>query len=151
MASQHRSADGRDASRIDLATVLAEQGVDGARVLVTQIVMEEVSRVLRIPKDDLSLFRPLAEAGLDSLMAVELAITLQERLGLDGQPLGAATALSIAQVADEIVGGIGAAPAATTTAAIAQRHLTDAMDAEAVSALAARLEQKSRELKGVLQ
>jgi NADPH:quinone reductase-like Zn-dependent oxidoreductase/acyl carrier protein len=74
---------------LDLADLMARLGPAQARRAVADILVEEIGRILRMPRDDVSRTKPLAEIGLDSLMAVELTMSLETRFGLDA-PLGAA-------------------------------------------------------------
>ena len=57
--------------------------MDAAKAVATDAVVATVSRVLRLPAEDVSLFRPLSEVGVDSLMATELALSLEDRFGLE--------------------------------------------------------------------
>src|SRR4029453_669487 len=61
------------ANRVDLRAVIEKEGLDAAKAVATEAVVATVSRVLRLPAEDVSLFRPLSEVGVDSLMATELA------------------------------------------------------------------------------
>ena len=74
---------------VSLADLVARLGADQARRAVSDILVEEIGRILRLPRDSVSRTKPLAEVGLDSLMAVELALSLENRFGLEA-PLGAA-------------------------------------------------------------
>ena len=144
-----REAEADKINRIDLAALVAAQGVEAARTMAADIIAEEVSRVLRIPKDDLQVFRPLSDAGLDSLMAIELAATLQDRLGLQGTATGSPTGLTIIQLAEEIVGSVGGAGQnadLTSARAVMQRQLTDDLTSEELSSVSAVIQKKTQEL-----
>jgi phthiocerol/phenolphthiocerol synthesis type-I polyketide synthase C len=53
-----------------------------AEALVRELVTREVARILAIQADKIDPQRPLHDLGLDSLMAVELALGLEQRLGI---------------------------------------------------------------------
>ena len=74
-------------SVIDLGTLAARLGPDQARRAVADILVEEIARILQLPRDDVSKTKPLMEIGVDSLMAVELMLSLETRFAMDA-PLG---------------------------------------------------------------
>ncbi len=74
-------------SVVDLRTLVARVGPDQARRAVAEILVEEIARILRLPRDDVSKTKPLTEIGVDSLMAVELMLSLETRFAMDA-PLG---------------------------------------------------------------
>jgi NAD(P)-dependent dehydrogenase (short-subunit alcohol dehydrogenase family)/acyl carrier protein len=84
--------DGSSAANVDevvnLGDLVTRSRPDEARRVVIEVLVEEIARILRLPRDDVSRTKPLAEIGLDSLMAVELTLSLETRFGLDA-PLGA--------------------------------------------------------------
>jgi acyl carrier protein len=74
-------------SVVDLRSLVARLGPDQARHTVADILVEEIARILRLPRDDVSKTKPLMEIGVDSLMAVELMLSLETRFAMDA-PLG---------------------------------------------------------------
>src|SRR5216684_3901978 len=48
---------------IDLGLLIRKNGIENARATVLELVIEEVSRVLRMPKDQISLVNPLAQSS----------------------------------------------------------------------------------------
>jgi acyl carrier protein len=54
-----------------------------ALALLERIVTVEAAAILRRPISDIDPLRPLSEMGMDSLMAVELRLALESRLGVD--------------------------------------------------------------------
>ena len=47
------------------------------------MVADEAARVLRLPAAGMDRHRPLAEFGMDSLMAIELRLAIETRLRID--------------------------------------------------------------------
>jgi len=141
------AADGAS-NRVDLRALIESSGVDAAKEVATEAVVATVSRVLRLPAEDVSLHRPLSEVGVDSLMATELALSLEERFGLEMPFSASASGLSVSSLVNQIMGfagapsqtnGSGETPAPVAQA-LAQRHLENASD-EALASLSRIVEQ----------
>ena len=62
----------------NIGALLRSQDIDAVRKTVSDAIVEDIARILRLPKDDISRVRQLSEIGLDSLMGVELGASLQE-------------------------------------------------------------------------
>ncbi|OYX35545.1 MAG: hypothetical protein B7Y99_03275 [Caulobacterales bacterium 32-69-10] len=54
---------------------------DEARALTADLLADEVSSILRLQRDKIDLDRPIADMGFDSLMALELRLAVEARLG----------------------------------------------------------------------
>ena len=88
---------------VDLRDLVARVGPDQARRAVVDILVDEIGRILRLPRDDVSRTKPLAEIGLDSLMAVELMLSIETRFGMD-TPLGSsAGGFNVADLAGHLL------------------------------------------------
>ena len=70
---------------------------------VTTLLIEETSAVLFQPESEIDPHRPLSEIGFDSLMAVELRMSIEERTGLSLPLLSLADATTLADVAVKVV------------------------------------------------
>jgi D-arabinose 1-dehydrogenase-like Zn-dependent alcohol dehydrogenase/acyl carrier protein len=81
--SRRSSHGAADADNRDLATLLADKSEAEAEAMVFAIVAEELATSLQIPLSGVSRNLLLRDAGLDSLMAVELAISLEKRTGFE--------------------------------------------------------------------
>ena len=119
--------------KVDIAKLVANKPPDEARKLISDLIVDEIARVLRLPREDVARTAPLAEIGLDSLMAVELALGLEERFVLNAPLTTTASSFSVNELADHIIGlatGTVSEDEAITRQMI-QRHLGE----EAVSGL----------------
>jgi acyl carrier protein len=146
--------DAAERKTIDLRVLLATTENDKVRKQVSEIIVEEIASVLRVPKEDVSLTKKLAEIGLDSLMAIELAGALQERFELSATPSGSVGTLSVFGLAEHIMASAsGGSPdeEARVTQALNERHAGVNLDAQTLAPLAEAMTHKSRELKGLLQ
>ena len=68
--------------KIDLPLLLSTQDIASVRERVAQILVTQLSRVLLFSPEDISRTRPLPEMGLDSLMALEFTMNLEEIFGI---------------------------------------------------------------------
>jgi NADPH:quinone reductase-like Zn-dependent oxidoreductase/acyl carrier protein len=112
ITSQDQSIQGLD-SKIDLRSLLATQDFVSVRETVIQVIMGQLARVLLLNKEDVSLVRPLSEMGLDSLMALELIMNLEEILGIQLSPArvaGNMPSMPVTKFADEIIASVGSQP-----------------------------------------
>jgi acyl carrier protein len=107
---------------IDVRAIIAADGRDAARRRVCDAIVEELARILRLPQEDVPRAKPLAEIGLDSLMGVELAISIEERFALQGSLTASATGLTIAEFGDQIIGMSDDTETASTSVIAARRR-----------------------------
>ncbi len=105
---------------------LSEQlaGLDeaGRRVLLASVVAEEAERILRLPAGGVDRQRPLAEQGMDSLMAIELRLAIEERLRFDLPPMSLADGNSVAALAARLAALPRRPSSASAAADLAARH-----------------------------
>lgn len=118
-------ADGVEKAAVSLPALLGSLPRDAVRKQVVDIIVEEIASVLRLPRQEVSPTKKLAEVGLDSLMAIELATSLQDRLGLDATPSGSVGAMSAAGLADHLIALAGSGQPdedAQVSQALNERH-----------------------------
>jgi acyl transferase domain-containing protein/NADPH:quinone reductase-like Zn-dependent oxidoreductase/acyl carrier protein len=118
------AAESSERGTIDVRTIIIAEGRDAARRQVCDAIVEELARILRLPQEDVPRSKPLAEIGLDSLMGVELAISIEERFALQGSLSASATGLTISELGDQIIGMSEDVEVAAATAVqgVAERH-----------------------------
>ncbi len=91
------SAEGRSISvrhRLDAASP------EEKHKIVTEFLLSEIANVLRIPVRKLPMNRPLKEIGMDSLMAMELMIRVESKLGMSLPPQNFSVNLTVSALAD---------------------------------------------------
>jgi acyl carrier protein len=122
--------------KLDIIDLLAHQPLETVQKIVTDLIVEEIGRVLRLPREEVSKVKPLAEIGLDSLMAVELALGLEERFQLEASLSTSASGLSVKDLADHIISlASGALPEDQQIAkSLADKHNIDATSKSAEKA-----------------
>jgi NADPH:quinone reductase-like Zn-dependent oxidoreductase/acyl carrier protein/NADP-dependent 3-hydroxy acid dehydrogenase YdfG len=101
------AAGAEDAGELDLAAMLAGCGPDEARTKVTGLLVEEVARIMKLAADRIEPSRPLTELGMDSLMAVELRLAVEQRFGVTVPLLALSEGATLSAMAGRIVRGLG--------------------------------------------
>ncbi len=151
LASQDVAA-ASEKDKIDIAKLVASTSPDEARKTISGFIVEEIARVLRLPREDVARTTPLAEIGLDSLMAVELALGLEERFTLKAPLSTTASSFSVNELADHVIGlatgSLSEDEAVART--MAERHLGSAALAD-LGETAELVKAKSQTMKGILQ
>lgn len=82
-------SEARVAHAEDLGSSLLGKGRDEAIEIVTGVLRREVAEILRMTEGKVDLTRPLADLGLDSLMALELHMALEAAIGVQIAVVGA--------------------------------------------------------------
>jgi acyl carrier protein len=146
-----QQAEAGGVATIDIASLLKTQDIDTVRKTVADAIVEDIARILRLPKDDISRVRQLSEIGLDSLMGVELGASLQERFALDAPPAGISSGLTVNELSETLIQSISAPvdEAAGVALSLAQKHVGD-IDAEKLEPFKTLVEQNSLEIKEIL-
>jgi len=125
MVRHNRDHGKSEAGRIDLRALAKTENVDSLRRKVGDVIVTQLARVLHSREEDISRVRTLGEIGLDSLMAIELVINLEECFGFHFSLAGSAGQLTIPGVVDEILGQIDVAHTADDAAltTLAEQHM----------------------------
>jgi len=127
----------------DLRAILIGMPAAMAEEKLTAYLIERIAHILQVGEKAVNVVKPMKDLGIDSLMGVELALTLQDGLGEDIPVSSVSEALSIGEVARRIVahlhGDPDTAAAENGGARLAAQHLHLAAEptAQAVSEKAA--------------
>jgi phthiocerol/phenolphthiocerol synthesis type-I polyketide synthase C len=118
------------AVQIDVKALLKAEGPDVARQKISDVIVTQLARVLHAPEEDISRTRPLADIGLDSLMALELVSGLEQTFGIDVPLSTSAGSLTVVGIADAIIsdatGNQEGTEGDAAVAKFAESHLTSA-------------------------
>ncbi|GJD35707.1 L-threonine 3-dehydrogenase [Methylobacterium aerolatum] len=138
---------------INIAALLKGGDIDAVRKTVSDAIVEDIARILRLPKDDISRVRQLSEIGLDSLMGVELGASLQERFGLDAPPAGLSSGMTVNELSESLIQAVSAPMDDTAGVAMSlmAKHIGGEVDAGTVAPLRDLIEAKERETKETQQ
>ena len=121
--------------RDDIREVIADLPEGEAHEKVTGLLSEQVAKVLRLPAERLDLDTSIYDLGMDSLMAVELHMAVEEQFNVHVPAMAMTEGMSITQLAGRIAGQLrgrgAAAPESDLMAKLALRH-GESLDAEEI-------------------
>ncbi len=150
-ADEAAAADNR--GKVDIRALVATLPLEEARKEIIGVIVEEIAHILRLPQENLNRGKPLADIGLDSLMAVELGATLEERLSFEAPLSTSAGGFTVTELADHIL-GLCINPAVeeeSIAQGLAERHLGKGIDPAALETLTVLVEDRSRDLTQILR
>jgi acyl carrier protein len=119
--SELRAEAGPGPNEEPLAARLAALGPQDAVELLKRVIAAEAAAILRLPEGAVGPQRPLAEIGMDSLMAIELRLALEARLGTEVPLLPLADGASVASLAERLA-ALSARPRGLEVVTLAARH-----------------------------
>ncbi|KAF5038058.1 Phenolphthiocerol synthesis polyketide synthase type I Pks15/1 [anaerobic digester metagenome] len=93
----------KDDAGLDFRALAAEMGAEELTEMVRGLVLQEVAQILSLSVERIDPERPLHDLGMDSLMAVELALGLEKRFGVQFPVMLLNESPSSARVAGRIV------------------------------------------------
>jgi len=114
--------------------------------MVTQIMVEELAKVLRMSTDKIDVNRSVLEMGIDSLMGVELQMTIEKQFGVDYPAMELMEGVTISQIAWRIL-DLASIPATSTLEKEVKKeeimftHVEEEVDAFSDEAIDAYLEE----------
>jgi NADPH:quinone reductase-like Zn-dependent oxidoreductase/NAD(P)-dependent dehydrogenase (short-subunit alcohol dehydrogenase family) len=146
LLNANEASDAPSRGVVDLKDLATRLSPELARRAVADIVIEELARILRLPRSEVSKSKPLSEIGLDSLMAVELMLSLESRFGLDA-PIGAsAGGFNVMGLSGHLLASLTQDVEALTTAeSLASKHL-DATEGVETAEFLGALQEKGVDL-----
>jgi acyl transferase domain-containing protein/NADPH:quinone reductase-like Zn-dependent oxidoreductase/acyl carrier protein len=99
-------SDGIAPIEMDLAARIAGRSEGDARALVAALLATEVARIFRLPSEDIELARPLDELGLDSMMSLDLRMSIEKRLGIELPVVAISSGISVNDLAARLIAGL---------------------------------------------
>lgn len=132
----------------DLASLIAGQSEQAARLTIARLLAEEIGKILRLPQESIDLTRPLTDIGMDSLMSLELDMEVQRRFGVELPILALGAGSSLMDVAEKVLQRVrsgenspeaGSSAAVIAGAGIMEKHVNLDLDAETIERLSAKV------------
>ncbi len=120
--SEVRAKASASAADESLAERLANLDAEAALALLKTVVAEEAGTILRLPGEGIDLLRPLSEMGMDSLMAVELRLALENRLRVNLPLVSLTEGTSVASIAARLAGVVSTGTRDGEVIALVARH-----------------------------
>jgi acyl transferase domain-containing protein/NADPH:quinone reductase-like Zn-dependent oxidoreductase/acyl carrier protein len=102
LARRDRAGASAEEPARDLRSLLAQLPEEELLPAVTNAVRDEIAQILRIAPERIETTVPLAELGMDSLMAVELATSLESQMGIEISALSLGDAATIERIAARV-------------------------------------------------
>ncbi len=131
----------------DVAELVAGASPAKTKAILLEVLLDEVSSILRLARAKLDPERPLAEFGMDSLMAVELHMALSHRLRLEVPTLLLNDGVTLASMASRIAVMLAGKTREDVTTTIVARHETiDETEAASLTRLIASSERSTEAL-----
>ena len=101
------AAEGADSeTTIDLASQIAGKSDADARAVVAAMVATEVARILRLSAEEIDVARPLDELGMDSLMSLELRMSIEKRFGVELPIVAISSSMNVNDLASRLISGL---------------------------------------------
>ncbi len=156
LASDIDADTGDGGAEIDVHALI--EGLDRGKAVetVAKLLAGEIARILRLPAEEVDRHRPLAEIGMDSLMALELRMAAEQRLGIDIPLMSIANGATLAdisgRVTSRVLGEEGDSGVSAEMETIAQQHIDEATaESQDMAAIAAAIEEKSQSVRNFLK
>ncbi len=113
-----------------------------ARSMLISILAEEIAEILRLPAERIGPAQSVFELGMDSLMAVELALALEKRFGVTVPPMLINENPSLERIAERLLASLsGERGEGDTTRDIAEALASHHADAEILADIGTLVEQ----------
>lgn len=152
LAGKAAARDSADAGPVDMRAAIKGLSRAAARDLVAGLLAGEVAQIMRLPADKLDHHKPIADLGMDSLMAVELRMAVETRFGVELPVLSLSDGTSLSAMADKLVSsltGDEATPGDSADALLVSRY-EEGGGAVDLSALSNALDAKTDSVKRLL-
>ena len=144
------------AASVDVRALIEGLDPDRALETISKLLAGEIARILRLPADEIDRHRPLAAIGMDSLMALELRMAAEQRLGIDIPLMSLANGATLTDISRRILARLGGgedgeANLGEDAETLAKSHVSmgDVEDPDA-AAIANVVEEHSRKIRKII-
>jgi acyl carrier protein len=101
--------------------MLADRTPEEGRSLVVGMLVGEVAAILKLSAERIDPLRPLADFGMDSLMAMELRLSMEQRFGITLPLLSLSDGATLSTMAARVVRSINGAGAEENVVSLLER------------------------------
>lgn len=125
---QARDVAGDAVGAVDIRELVAGLDDTAALKVIVDLLAAETARILRQPASELDARRPLTEMGFDSLMAVDLKMAVEERVGANLPMMSLSDGVSLSDLSRKLLDetrGDDDAQAGGIGEELAAQHVTD--------------------------
>lgn len=130
----------RSAGAVDLAALVAAGKEAEARRIALEAVLAEAAQILRLSPEAIDPQRPLSEHGLDSLMAMNLKLAIEERFGIEIPARSLAGEPSPGRLVQSLFDTLDSGQTAAQDGILVDAHLSETvLDAQTRARIDARL------------
>jgi len=115
---------GRLTHNVDLYALARNEGMEAVQRTLTDIIVVQLAHILHAREEDIPRVRPLAEIGVDSLMAIEVAMNLEETVGIHMSLTSTIGNLTVGGLANELIAQLELEPRDDAVAtSLAETHV----------------------------
>ncbi len=86
----------------DIQTLIANMGHAEIKELVTDLLLDEIEQILRLPREKLDVEQSIFDLGMDSLMGMELVLAIEDRFGVKLPVMALTEGANILRIAERI-------------------------------------------------
>jgi acyl transferase domain-containing protein/acyl carrier protein len=112
---------GAETAEVNLRDMLADRTPEEGRALVVGMLVGEVAAILKLSAERIDPLRPLADFGMDSLMAMELRLSMEQRFGITLPLLSLSDGATLSTMAARVVRSINGAGAEENVVSLLER------------------------------
>ncbi|HWB47713.1 MAG TPA: SDR family NAD(P)-dependent oxidoreductase [Stellaceae bacterium] len=114
---------GRLAHNVDLYALARTEGIESVQRTLTDIIVVQLAHILHAREEDIPRVRPLSEIGVDSLMAIEVAMNLEETIGIHMSLTSTIGNLTVGGLANELIAQLDLERGDTVAKSFAEQHV----------------------------
>ena len=156
LATDIEAEGGEGGGDIDVRALIA--GLDRVQAIdaISKLLAGEIARILRLPAEEVDRHRPLSELGMDSLMALELRMAAEQRLGIDIPLMSIANGATLSDIAGKVtarvLGEEGESGLSDTAETLYKQHVGEVGgEGSDIAAIAEAVEEKSQSVRNMLK
>ncbi len=142
-------------AQVDLSELLS--GLDRGQAVeaMSKLLAAEIAKILRMPAEEIDRHRPLSEIGMDSLMALELRMGAEKRLGIDIPLMSLANGATLNDICNRVVArhfdGAGDDLSREAETLAVQHVDSEHLEGLDLAEIAASVEEKSEDVRNLLK